>query len=115
MMVPTQWDNEGKPIAYRQLSSKDFKNAADNISYIMTTMIEGLNTCYNNNQEIFSGTGWLGLGDSPASKVIKTLGNLGSNIGDITDSVIKIATGLVPISWNSEGKPTKFKQLKPAD
>ena len=115
MMVPIQWDNEGKPIAYRQLSSKDFKNAADNISYIMTTMIEGLNTCYNSNQEIFSGTGWLGLGDSPASKVIKTLGNLGSNIGDITDSVIKIATGLVPISWNSEGKPTKFKQLKPAD
>lgn len=115
MMVPTQWDNEGKPIAYRQLSSKDFKNAADNISYIMTTMIEGLNTCYNNNKEIFSGTGWLGLGDSPASKVIKTLGNLGNNIGDITDSVIKIATGLVPISWNSEGKPTKFKQLKPAD
>lgn len=115
MMVPIQWNSEGKPIAYRQLNSKDFRSAADNISYIMTTMIEGLNTCYNNNQEIFSGTGFLGLGSSSASKVIKTLGNLGNNIGDITDSVIKIATGLVPISWNKEGKPTKFKQLTPAD
>lgn len=115
MMVPIQWNSEGKAIAYRQLNSKDFRNAADNISYIMTTMIEGLNKTYNENTDIFSGTGFLGLGDSPASKVIKTLRNLGNNIGDITDSVIKIATGLVPISWNKDGKPIKFKQLKSAD
>lgn len=115
MMVPTQWDNEGKPISYRQLNSKDFKNAANNISYIMTTLIDGLNVCYYSNPDLFSGTGFLGLGSSPAAKVIETIGNLGNTIGGITDSVINIATGLIPISWNNEGKATRFKQIKPQD
>jgi hypothetical protein len=115
-MIPDQWDENGKAKHYKKLSKGDYKDAIETIQKIMTTTIDGISQCYDGKyKDIFKNGGLLGMGDTPAEKVLATLESVSKSIGGIADIVLQFATSQIPIDWDKEGNPIKYKQLTTAD
>jgi len=97
-----------KIVGYKELTNDDFKNAANNVSLIVTTLAEALIDLYVKNPLMFLGNS----NDTPLNRVIKSSKELGKAMSNIALGVQAWADLKAPIDWNSEGKPIKFENLK---
>lgn len=100
-----------KIVGYKQLSNKDFSEAAKNISLVVTTLAGALIDLYKANPEMFQGS-FFNSNNTPLNKVIKTTKELGKVMSNIAFGVQAWADLKAPIEWNNEGKPIKFEKLK---
>jgi hypothetical protein len=100
-----------KIVGYKQLKNEDFKNAANNISLIITTLAGALIKLYNDNPLMFQGS-FFNSNNTPLNRVITSTKELGGVMSNIAFGVQAWADLKAPIEWNAEGKPTKFEKLK---
>lgn len=111
--IPTAWNNEGKPVKFKAMTTKDFTTAADNVKTVMTTLGGAIIEAYDKSPYMFETTGGiLGFGaQSKFTKVMKAYSALGGLISDISAGVKSYAYLNIPTKWNNEGKPIAFEQI----
>ena len=100
-----------KIVGYKQLSNKDFSEAAKNISLVVTTLAGALIDLYKANPEMFQGS-FFNSNNTPLNRVINSTKELGGVMSNIAFGVQSWADLKAPIEWNNEGKPIKFEKLK---
>ena len=77
LSVPDDWNKDGKPIHYRQLTNQDFIDAGTNIGTILSVMINAIN-------------------DAPGlKKSTKTVDNIADSIMEITKMLSEVAKAIV--------------------
>lgn len=123
MKVATAWNSDGKPTAYRHLKTKDFVNAAANISIIISVLGEAVAKLYKDKEHLFKvpiiteKTGFLGLktkvreGKNPFEIVVRSCSSLGSMITMIAQGVRDFATMQIATKWDSNGNPIEYRKL----
>ena len=119
LQIPTDWDEKGHVIRYRQLRQTDFDLAGENVGTILTTMINKLNETYTTLQSSgFSFRNSLLLsfiGEDPLSQIMNLSLKVSKVISSVGESVGNIAQMLIPVEWNDQGKPISFRQLRKKD
>ena len=108
-------------VGYRRLTYPDFKNAAKNISKIVTTLGQALLDLYNKAPEGMFDSGWLGnmIGvKTPFGRIVTGCTGLGKMISSIAKGVKDMADLRIPI-YGSDGKqkgtrPLGFNDFKAA-
>ena len=127
MQIPIAWNNEGKPIAFRQLKDKDFDLAAEGTQKILTSMVGtiiGIYKAGNNYSEFTNGKnifdaiegGFLSSDKpSPFQNTLEATLKIGELISNISEGVGKMAKMQIPTAWDNKGKAIAFRTLKPKD
>lgn len=138
LMIPLNWNTEGKPTEFRKMTNKDFSDAAENIRKIILLVggtiaqlatgssgpitIGGITVNpadFMKSIEELPATGLRGiLGMTNPSRFVRLLtasSQLGEMISNIASGIQAFASMNIPIAWNDEGKPIKFKALKKPD
>lgn len=108
-------------VGYRRLTEPDFKNAAENISKIVTTLGYALLDLYDKAPEGMFDSGWLGnmIGvKTPFGRIVTGCTGLGKMISSIAKGVKDMADLRIPI-YGADGKqkgtrPLGFKDFKNA-
>ena len=115
--VPEYSVDGKKIIRRRQLNAKDFKDAAKNVRKVIMTLGQAVISTYESAPEMFETSGGIfGFGaKSKFGKVVNACSSLGELISDIANGVKTYADLNIPIAWNSEGKPVKFKAMTDED
>lgn len=107
LLIPTKWDPKtGKPIFFKKMGKPDFTDAADNIKTIIITLSEGVLSASKHYDNIDK---------SVLKKTLDSTSKIGRIISGISSGLQSYANLLIPIAWNSEGNPIKFKQMTPGD
>ena len=106
LKVAIDWDKNGNPIKYRQLTDKDFKLAAEGVTKIITTMAEGIMQAAAYYEQLDRKT---------LNKTLYASQRLGNVIGSISTGLQSYANLLIPIDWNDEGKPIRFRKMGEKD
>ncbi len=98
------------------MEKSDFKNAADNIVLIISTMFDAFDELLGkpNIKESLNGTGVFGLGRSKLSKIVNVSKNLGKVISSIAKGVKDMAELNVPV-YGDDGKITSYRKLTETD
>ncbi len=128
MQIPTQYNDEGKPISFRQLKEKDFEMARKGVSKVLTGLVTALYDMYKdganwpgtNGKNVFDmgSEGFLGIGAeaSPIEKVLGVSFQIGELVANIGEGIGKIAKLQIPIAWDPKtGKVTNYRTLKEKD
>lgn len=101
---------------YVQLNDNDFKNAAKNVSLIISTLGNAIIETYDKKPELFETNLF---GRSKFTKVTKSLKSLGPMIAGIASAVQRYASLLVPETesgWNEKEKRwNSYRQLTDSD
>lgn len=113
--------NGTNKVGYRRLTYPDFKNAAKNISKIVTTLGYALLDLYNKAPEGMFDSGWLGnmIGvKTPFGRIVTGCTGLGKMISSIAKGVKDMADLRIPI-YGADGKqkgtrPLGFNDFKAA-
>ena len=121
MRIPTEYNDEGKPINYRQLEPKDFENAATAISTIILTVggtiakiaaggnesinINGYRLTFEEFKEAILGN------NRNFNKVLKASSKLGTLIRNIASGISLFAQMKMPTGYDSNGKPTGYEKM----
>ena len=105
-----------KIVGYRQLSRSDFREAAKNVSSVISTLGGAVIQAYDKNPEIFE----IDLfGRSKFSKVTKSLSTLGPMLASIATAVKTYANLIVGTDYKKNDfgilVPTKYRQLTSED
>ena len=103
-----------KKVGYEHLTENHFKDAAHNVSLIITTLGQTIIDTYNNNSEMFDGNTW--FTSSPFMKVVNQTSKLGSLISTIAEAIQDYAEMKVPYT-DSNGViiKDKYRVLKEQD
>lgn len=129
LLIPTKWNNKGKAIGFRQMRDTDFIKAGENIGAVMVTTAGAIKSAWTGTdftvngitikgqggglKELHSG-GWFGIGTG-VGDIIKELQPMGDLISGIAQGLCAYAQLLIPIDWNSKGRPTKFEKMDNTD
>lgn len=118
LMIPDKWNSDGNPIHFSLMDKEDFKNAAEGIKIIISTLGKAIIQFINDNPKLVeymgeAQKGFLGLGSSPSKFAMvcmsgKTIGDL---ISGIAQGLTSYANMLYPVHWNADGHPDKFQRL----
>lgn len=103
LKIATSWGPDGKPTSYRHLNQNDFKNAASNISALITTLSSGILSASKEIKKI------------DVKTLLKTLyfsQELGTVISSIAEGVKSYAQLMIPDRWNEDGKPISYHLMK---
>ena len=123
LMVPIAWNDNGKPIKFRQMNQSDFDSAKKNIAEIIIAMADAIQSVYTDHSSLFdeslevisngffTGTK---MEAQPSSfvKVLKGSVLLGEVISGIATGIQSFANLMIPIDWNESGKPIKFRRMR---
>ncbi len=114
-----------KHSGYRYLKKKDFRDAAQNISLVITTLTEGIMLAYEEHPEWYGATlslssfvDWAtGNSDdgTPLERVIKHNMKLAPLISKIGEAIGEIANLKFATKWNEKGSAIAYKQMKSPD
>jgi len=122
LMIPDDWNREGKAIHYRKLGPADFVNAANGIVKMLDVTMEGVVTFGNKYSDVIedfqkNDRGWLGLskGKSKFSATLSVAGQIGEMIAGLAEGIHQYATLQIPDDWNKDGKPIHFRTLNEGD
>ena len=131
LLIPVKWNNRGKAIAFRQMTDTDFINAGKNIGAVMVTMASAIHSAWTGGDfTVITAGGTLRYkGTGKGLKDLSTGGWFGTSVGDIIkelqpmgDLISNIAQGLhaysqllIPIKWDSKGRPIDFEQMSDGD
>ena len=119
LRIPT-YDKNGNKNGTRALTSKDFINAALNVSLLVSCLGGAIIDTYNKVESdsatkgMFDASGWLGKGDSKFAKVTNSLTTMGPMISSIADGVKKYADLRIPI-FDSTGKESGSREMTKTD
>lgn len=129
LQIPIEWNDQGKPISFRQLKKKDFTDAGTNITTILTSMFTTLGKIADGKnikgidetefKKLLAGdsNGLFGLGatKSKISQVIDLSFRISELIGNVGQGIKDIAKLQIPIDWDDKGHPTEYKTLNSND
>lgn len=114
-----------KHSGYRYLKKKDFRDAAQNISLVITTLTEGIMLAYEEHPEWYGATlslssfvDWAtGNSDdgTPLERVIKHNMKLAPLISKIGEAIGEIANLKFATKWDEKGSAIAYKQMKSPD
>ena len=119
LRIPT-YNKNGNKNGTRPLTSKDFVNAALNVSLLVSCLGGAIIDTYNKVESdsatkgMFDASGWLGKGDSKFAKVTNSLTTMGPMISSIADGVKKYADLRIPI-FDSTGKESGSREMTKVD
>lgn len=103
------YDDNGKLIGKKRVTSEDFKNAADTVSTMITTLATGVKNAYDKNPKLFTDTNAdinkKSSGKTWFEQIINSFLSVGPLISSMSDAVLHYATLRVPI-YGTDGKPT---------
>lgn len=108
LMIPTKWNNEGKPIKFRTMKQEDFKAAADGVSIVMTTLAAAMAKTYEDNKTWLFDSGHFGKILSQIERLSLAEARILSRLSWGLQSYAQI---LIPTKWNKDGDPIKFRQM----
>lgn len=125
LKVPTEWDKDGNPIKYRQLSDKDFQLAIKNTGDLLKSMASAFYYTWNGGTTVLNDGTQINLGQG-LKELYKTNGyavnnivnfgiNAGKVINGLAEGVGNMAKMQIPIAWDKNGKPIGYRQLKQKD
>jgi len=134
LLIPIDWNDEGKPTQFRKMGDKDFTDAAMNIRKVILLVGGTIATLAAGSggpikigditvnpadfvkaiQDI-PATGLRGLfgstNPSNFTRVLTASSQLGEMVSNIASGIQAFASMSMPVEWNDEGKPIKFKAL----
>ena len=126
LKIPTKWVN-GKAVDYVPMTEKHFKDAAKNISTVISTMALTLYGVYSGNftdlnkllnvniqnSSNINSTFWEDVKNnkSPINIVLDASKRMGEIITSISKAVQGYASLNVPTQWDKDGKPIQFESL----
>ena len=118
LQVPI-YNSKGEQIGSRQLKNQDFKDAADNISTIITTIGGALIKLYDDHEDMFGAEVTsikdVFTGSSKFQKVIASCLTMSEMIGNIAVAIKDYASLQIPTKYDKEGKPTSYREMKATD
>ena len=106
MNYVSEWDKEGKPIAYKSITMIMLKQAATTISRAFEEFLVALSV------------GIQALSKTSAMTLFwmsKSIGPVMNSVATFTDSILKVISASIPCEWDKEGKPIKFRQFRAAE
>lgn len=102
----SEWDKDGKPIAYKSITMPMLKQAAGVISkafeQFLVSLAVGVQALSKTSMITLF---WLSKSISPVMNSVSTF----------TDSILKVISASIPCEWDKDGKPIKFRQFQPAE
>ena len=122
LRIPTEYDKQGNPIKFRDLTNKDFENASQNIGYVVSTIGKAVMEMYTGKingvqvidaklaKEMFDYDPEKST-DSIFAKVVQACTNIGDMIGSIAEGVQMYAEMKMPTGFDKDGKPTGYTKL----
>lgn len=113
------YDDNGKLIGKKRVTSEDFKNATNTISTMIETLALGVKNAYDKNPKLFGDTNAdinkKSSGKTWFEQIINSFLSVGPLISSMSDAVLHYATLRVPI-YGENGKPTgRTRALTKAD
>ena len=109
LKIPEEWDANGKPTKFRNITEQDFNLVTININKLLTTTSNAFVYAWDHGLKRIAqdknGGFW---------KTMLFAGSISTILSNMTDSVIKIGQALVPdpTSWDPEkGKFTKYERV----
>lgn len=121
LLIPDEWNSEGKPIHFSPMEEQDFKNAANGINIILSTLGGAILDFIDKNPKLVeymeeTRGGFMGLSKNPSKfAVVVTSGMmLGDLISNIATGLTAYANMMYPTHWNNEGKPDRFETMTDA-
>ena len=122
LKVPIAYDEEGKPLGYAKMTAEDFNSAAVN-SVAMTKIF----TAIFGDKEFVVKTSESSITVKPITEAelnnitnktkrkFRQLNKIVGFIGNMTETVLKVASMSNPVAWDEEGKPIQFEKLSTDD
>lgn len=104
-----------KKTGYRQLTPKDFSEAAVNIKKIILTVGGAIIQTYKEAPKGMFDAGFLGMGSSPFEKVVKQTSKLGQLISKIAEGVQDYANLKMPVYEEGSTKIKTYVKLQNSD
>ena len=95
---------------YKEITDTDLKDASNHIGTVISTVGKSLIDFYETYPEYFNGGE-----DSVLNIVTNATAQMGNTIGSIAQAIGEYAQLNIPISWDSNGNPIDYKQLKDTD
>ena len=103
------YDDNGKLIGKKRVTSEDFKNASDTVKTMIETLALGVKNAYDKNPKLFADTNAninkKSSGKTWFEQIINSFLSVGPLISSMSDAVLHYATLRVPI-YGADGKPT---------
>ena len=101
--IPNAWNKDGNPISYVKMDDAMFKEATDNVVYIMGTLVEALTD--EKVQQICEDF------DEDGAEVLGKYFEAVGHISAMADAVSKVAAMTIPEEWNKDGKAIKYRKI----
>ena len=109
LKYPTAWDENGNPIAFKNMGEGEFTQAAENIKKVITCTTEAvIATVEQDTTGIFKNR-------RKSKKIMEAISPIGTLISSLAEGIEKISNLIIPIAWDSNGKPTAYKKLENTD
>lgn len=124
LRIPVEFDKDGKPTKYETMKEEDFANAANNaatIAMLFTKMCSGGGAEVDvtvNGQPMKIGTidfDALSNVSRSSRRKFRFLSNIVSSIGNMADTIQKLASLSVPSGFDEEGKPKDYVKMTTTD
>lgn len=122
LQIPTEFDKDGKPIKFKTMENSDFEYAAQNaasIASILTAMCsDSEKTLMIQGQPVtiktidFDALDNIGMF---AAMKFKRLNKIVVSIGNMADTIQKLASLSVPSGFDEEGKPKDYVKMTTTD
>ena len=105
-----------KKVGYRNLTENDFKNAANNIKYVITTLGNAIIDTYKANPQLFTDPSvWHTSADkTPFGITVKACTGLGNMISGIAKAIKDVSELKMPI-YDDNGQLKGYREMTPAD
>lgn len=126
LKVPSDWDEKGNPIKYRQLGKNDFDLAVSNTSTLLGLMAQTFGIVWNGGK-FKIGDHDITIDQNKSLSVLyqqndKAIQNIvdfgiksGTLIKGLSEGIANIAKLQIPIAWNENGNPIGYRQLNTSD
>ena len=120
MMFPTEWNPEtGQPIKFKELNSNDFKEAANCITTVITTVADALIQVVKNDAKLPAHEQMWNIDDefeeSPLFKILSASEKMGQGITNIASGLAEYANMKFATGYDKDGKATGYQQLTEGD
>lgn len=102
--------NGSEITGYKEITDTKLTEASNNIGTVISTVGKSLIDFYETYPEYFNGGE-----DSVLNIVTNATAQMGDTIGSIAQAIGEYAQLNIPISWDSNGNPIDYKQLKDTD
>lgn len=118
LLIPDEWNQEGKPIHFTPMDETDFANAAKGISTILSTLGGAILQFIEGNPKLVeymeeTRGGFMGLSKNPSkfATVCVAGKQIGDLIGGIAQGLTAYANMMYPVHWNKDGHPDRFEPM----